>query len=154
MALMTGLYMSGLGMSLQKLKLMNWHKWIGVTTLALVAVRLMWRVINKPPTLPPAMSSMQQTVAVVAHVALYALMLVVPLLGWAYSSAAGFPVVWFGVLPLPDLAPRDRHLAELLKPLHQASSYFLLFLVVLHVFAALKHHMFDRDDLMNRMRPW
>jgi len=77
----------------------------------------------------------------------------VPLVGWAYSSAAGFPIVLFGVLPLPDFVSADKALAELIKPWHEISAFALAGLVVLHVAAALKHQLIDRDGLLTRMLP-
>ena len=85
------------------------------------------------------------------HHLMYLLFFAVPLTGWAYSSAAGFPIVWFGVLPLPDFMPVDKALAESIKPLHELSAFGLAGLVVLHVAAALKHQFIDRDRLLGRM---
>jgi cytochrome b561 len=87
------------------------------------------------------------------HALLYLLALAVPLAGWAYSSAAGFPVVLFGVLPLPDWVAADRELAAALKPLHKALAYTLAAGIALHVAAALKHQFVDRDGLLRRMWP-
>ena len=87
------------------------------------------------------------------HVLMYALFFIVPLVGWAYSSAAGFPIVLFGVLPLPDFVPASKPLAELIKPWHQITAYSLATLVVLHVAAAIKHHFIDKDGLLLRMMP-
>ncbi len=152
-----GLYMADLPFSPQRLKLYNWHKWAGITILTLSALRLLWRLSHKPPPLPAAvvqaMPSWQLRAYNATHVALYALFFIVPLVGWAYSSAAGFPIVVFGVLPLPDFVPADKALAELIKPLHGLSAYALAALVVLHVAAALKHHWVDKDGLLNRMLP-
>lgn len=153
-ALATGLYLSELAMSLQKLKLMNWHKWVGVAALAIAVLRSLWRLKRKPPPWPTSMSLLQRNAAGFAHLSLYLLMLSVPLLGWAYSSSAGFPVVWLGVIPLPDWVPRDRQLAETLKLVHQVSAYLLLLLIVLHVAAVLKHQIIDKDRLIDRMHPW
>ena len=100
-----GLYMADLRMSMLRLKLYNYHKWTGATILALAALRLLWRLTHRPPAELPA-PKWQHTAASVTHWALYALFFAVPLVGWAYSSAAGFPIVVFGVLPLPDLVPR------------------------------------------------
>jgi cytochrome b561 len=77
----------------------------------------------------------------------------VPLAGWAYSSAAGFPIVLFGVLPLPDFVPVDRDLSEAIKPLHGWLAYALAGVAALHVAAALKHHFVDRDTTLQRLRP-
>jgi cytochrome b561 len=145
-----GIYMHELPMSPTRLKLYNWHKWAGVTILALSFVRLAWRLTHQPPVDAP-MPAWQARAAHAAHVILYVLFFAVPLSGWAYSSAAGFPVVWFGVLPLPDWVPVDRSLADTLKLVHKAFNIGLGSLVLLHVAAAAKHQVIDRDGLMRRM---
>jgi cytochrome b561 len=99
------------------------------------------------------MPAWQQRAAHAAHGLLYGLFFAVPLAGWAYSSAAGFPIVLFGVLPLPDFVPVSRELAETIKPFHKWLAYGLAATVVLHVAGALKHHFIDRDALLQRMRP-
>jgi cytochrome b561 len=147
-----GLYMSDLPMSPSRLKLYNYHKWAGVTILALSALRLLWRLSHRPPADLPA-PRWQQQAAHATHLALYALFFAVPLVGWAYSSAAGFPIVWFGVLPLPDFVPKDKALADLIKPWHGALAWAMAALVLMHIGAALKHHFIDRDGLLSRMRP-
>jgi len=147
-----GWYMSDLSMSPTRLKLFNWHKWAGITILALSALRLLWRLTHRPPPDVPG-PRWQQRMAHLTHWALYALFFLVPLAGWAYSSAAGFPVVWFGVLPLPDFVSPDKALAEVMKERHHLLAYILGVLVLLHIGAAVKHHFFDRDGLINRMRP-
>jgi len=146
-----GVYMHELPFSPTKLKLYNWHKWAGVTILALSALRLLWRLTHRPPADPP-MPAWQARAAHLTHGLLYALFFAVPLSGWAYSSAAGFPIVWFGVLPLPDFVPVDKALAEAIKPLHALFAQALAVLVLLHVAGALKHQFIDRDGLLSRMR--
>lgn len=152
-----GLYMADLPFSPQRLKLYNWHKWAGVTVLFLSALRLFWRLTHPAPALPGSMAAAmprwQHGAYHATHVALYALFFIVPLVGWAYSSAAGFPIVLFGMLPLPDFVGADKALAELIKPWHEITAFALAGLVVLHVAAALKHQFIDKDQLMNRMRP-
>ena len=145
-----GVYMSDLSMSPLRLKLYNWHKWAGITILALSALRLLWRITHRPPPDVP-MPAWQQRAAHLTHIALYALFFAVPLAGWAYSSAAGFPVVVYGVLPLPDFVSPDKALAALLKSLHQALAFSLGVLVLVHIGAALKHQLIDRDGLLSRM---
>lgn len=152
-----GLYMADLPFSPLRLKLYNWHKWAGVTFLALTVLRLLWRVTHRPPALPPAITQAMpgwQTRAYHAtHYFLYLLFFAVPLIGWAYSSAAGFPIVWFGQIPLPDLLSKNKELADMIKPLHELSAYALVGLAGLHLAAALKHHWVDRDGLLSRMLP-
>ena len=147
-----GVYMSDLPFSPQRLKLYNWHKWAGVTILALSALRLLWRLSHRPPADPP-MPAWQARAAHAVHGLLYVLFFAVPLVGWAYSSAAGFPIVWFGVLPLPDFVPVSKPLAAVLKEAHELLAFGLAALVIAHVAAALKHQFIDRDGLLDRMRP-
>lgn len=147
-----GLYMTELPISPQRLKLYNWHKWAGICILSLSALRLLWRLTHQPPADVP-MPAWQRRASHAVHGLLYVLFFAVPLAGWAYSSAAGFPVVVFGVLPLPDFVSPDKALAEAIKPLHKTLAFALAALVLAHVGAALKHHFVDRDGLLGRMRP-
>lgn len=152
-----GVYMADLPFSPKSIKFYNWHKWAGISILLLSVLRLAWRLTHQPPALPAAvlqaMPPWQTRAYHATHTLLYGLFFAVPLLGWAYSSAAGFPIVWFGQIPLPDLLPADKALAELIKPLHKLSALALMGLVVLHVAAALKHHWIDKDGLLQRMLP-
>ena len=147
-----GLYMVDLPFSPQRLKLYNWHKWAGILILTLSAARLLWRLTHRPPAAAP-MPAWQARAAHAAHLALYVLFFAVPLMGWAYSSAAGFPIVLFGVLPLPDFVPVSRELADALKPWHGWLAKGLAAVVVLHVAGALKHQFIDHDGLLRRMWP-
>jgi cytochrome b561 len=148
-----GFYMHDLHLSPLKLRLVNWHKWIGVTVFLLAMLRLVWRAAHAPPPLPTAMSPLLRAAASGLHLVLYALMFLIPLSGWIMSSARGFQTVWFGVLPLPDLVAKDVALGERLLQLHATLNLLLLLLVVLHLVAALKHHFIDRDDVLVRMLP-
>lgn len=155
--LAVGWYMTGLPFSPQRLKLYNWHKWAGVVILGLSVLRLAWRLTHRPPALPQALSAAMPRWQHLAHHgthgALYGLFFIVPLLGWAYSSAAGFSIVLFGLWPLPDFVAADKALAEAIKPWHALAAYTLAALVVLHVAAAVKHQLIDRDGLLQRMLP-
>lgn len=153
-----GLYMHDLPFSIQRVKFFNWHKWAGITILSLSVLRLLWRWTHRPPPLSDRvlahMPEWQRSVHRASQWAMYALFFIVPLFGWAYSSAEGLQVVWFGVLPLPDLVAPNRELATtVLRPMHQASALLLGALVLLHSAAALKHHFIDRDGLIGRMWP-
>lgn len=147
-----GVYMHELPISPARLRWFNWHKWGGITILTLSALRLVWRLRHPPPPEVP-MPRWQRAAARSVHRAFYALFFAVPLAGWAHSSASGFPVVLFGVLPLPDWVPVDERWAEVLKTTHQVLATALGVLVLLHAAAALKHHFVDRDGLLRRMGP-
>lgn len=148
-----GVYMHELPFSPMRVKQFNWHKWAGITILGLSVLRLLWRLRHPAPALPSHMSAWQQSLSRMTHVTLYGLFFATPLAGWAYSSAAGFQVVLYGVLPLPDWVPVSKDLADTLKGVHKFCSFSLAALVVLHIAAALKHQFIDHDALLRRMIP-
>jgi cytochrome b561 len=149
-----GVYMHDLPLTPDKLRLFNYHKWIGMAALMLAIVRLAWRLIYRPPDLPPAMARWERSTALAIHLLLYALIIAAPLSGWLMSSATGFQTVWFGVIPLPDLIGKDKEFGEFLLELHRNLNYLLIALVGVHVAAALKHHIFARDDILTQMIPF
>ncbi len=134
-----------------RVRWINYHKWIGVTILALSLLRLLWRLGHRPPALPGSMRPWQRMASSWVHRALYVFFFFVPLMGWAYSNALGFPVVYLGWIPLPDLAPKNKALADVLIDVHATLAWTLAGLVGLHVAAALKHHFVDKDGLLWRM---
>ena len=148
-----GVYMHELPLSPTKLKLYSYHKWIGITVLLLFVPRILWRITHRPPA-PLPMPAWQHRIAEGTHHLLYLLMFLVSLSGWLMSSAKGFQVVYFGVLPLPDLVGKSEDLGDLLKGVHEALNFGLLALVGLHVAGALKHVIIDRDGTLRRMLPF
>ncbi|HRP67663.1 MAG TPA: cytochrome b [Thauera sp.] len=148
-----GMYVEGLPFSPEKLKLISWHKWAGVTLFTLAVLRLGWRLRHPPPPLPASMSPTLRFAAHAGHLMLYVLMLAIPLTGWLMSSAKGVPTVWFGVLPIPDLLAKDEALGTLLQATHKYLNWLLAATLAGHVAAALKHHFIDRDDILRRMLP-
>jgi cytochrome b561 len=148
-----GVYMHELPLSPTKLKLYSYHKWIGITVLLLFVPRILWRITHRPPA-PLPMPAWQHRIAEGTHHLLYLLMFLVPLSGWLMSSAKGFQVVYFGVLPLPDLVGKSEGLGDLLKEVHEALNFGLLVLVGLHVAGALKHVIIDKDGTLRRMLPF
>ncbi|GAA5176821.1 cytochrome b [Niveibacterium umoris] len=149
-----GLYMVDLPLSPQKLKIISWHKWAGITVLALTLVRILWRSTHRPPALPDSMSRIEKLAAHGAHHLLYLLMIAVPMAGWLMSSAKGFPVVWFGVLPLPDLIGKNEQLAEFFEGAHELLAWLMAAIVIAHAAAAIKHHLVARDGILARMLPF
>lgn len=149
-----GLVMTNIpGFSMTKLKYFAWHKWAGVTVLLLASLRLLWRLFHRPPELPDGMPAWQRGAAHGLHHLLYVLMFAVPVSGYFYTLAAGFPVVYFNLFQLPVLIERNLELAETLKAVHYWLTMSMAALVVLHVAAALKHAIIDRDGTMRRMLP-
>ncbi|HKB83719.1 MAG TPA: cytochrome b [Burkholderiales bacterium] len=147
-------YMTGMQLSPAKLKLYSYHKWIGVTIFLLVLIRLAWHASHRPPAPPASMPAWQHSAASIAHFFLYALTLAIPVSGWLMSSASGFQVVYLGVLPIPDLLAKNKDMADQLKQLHEALNWLMVLVVALHVGAALKHHLLDRDNVLSRMLPF
>lgn len=153
LALVLGWYMADLPFSLARVKLFNWHKWLGMTILLIAALRLLWRLWHPAPRLPDSMPKWERALAHLSHGLMYLLFFGVPLIGWARSSAAGFQIVYLGLLPFPDLVGKNRALAESLKNLHAVCAYALAVLIVLHIVAAIKHAVIDKDDVLSRMVP-
>jgi cytochrome b561 len=155
--LAVGYYMEDLPVSPERLKLFNWHKWAGICILTLSLLRLVWRLTHRPPPLPADiqqdMPAWQHHAHYLTQYTMYGLFFIVPLFGWAYSSASGFPVVVFGLVPLPDFVPVGQDLAELIKPWHEGTAMALAVLILLHVVAALKHQWWDKHALVQRMWP-
>ena len=148
-----GVYMADLKLSPTRIRLYNWHKWAGISILVLSAVRLAWRLGHRPPPEPSTLASWQKLAAAGLHGLLYLMFFLVPIAGWAFSSAAGFPVVWFGKIPLPDLVGVDKELAHTLGGVHAVLAFSLAGMVALHVGAALQHRFLLRDTVLQRMLP-
>jgi len=136
-----------------KLRLFSYHKWIGITVFIVASLRLAWRQFHPPPP-AVAMPQWQRRTAAATHAALYVLMLAIPVSGWIYSSATGVSVVYLGLAPLPDLVAKDKALAAVLKTVHVTLNTGLVALVALHIGAAVRHHLVDRDAVLPRMLPF
>ncbi|TDG08457.1 cytochrome b [Paraburkholderia guartelaensis] len=142
------------GITPTKLRYFSWHKWIGVTVLALVLVRILWRVTHTAPALPGSMHGWERLAAHLGHTALYVLMVAIPVTGYLYSSAAGIQVVYLGIWPMPVLIGPDTALKGVLRVVHISLNYTLLTVVVLHVLAVIKHQLIDRQNILSRMLPF
>ncbi len=141
------------GLTPTKVRYFSWHKWLGVTVLGLACVRLLWRLCHAAPAYPSGMTKWQQSAASALHAVLYVLMFAVPVSGYFYSLAAGVPVVYLGVIPLPVLIEPNPELKVLLKDVHYWLNVTLLLSVCGHVLAALKHHFIDKDGIFKRILP-
>jgi cytochrome b561 len=151
---LVGHFMADMAVSPQKVKIYAIHKSIGLTLLALALLRLSWRAIDRRPREVP-MPRWQAAAARVSHAFLYLLMLAIPLSGWVFNSAAGFPLRWFSLVRVPSLTGgADPDLKALAHTAHEGLFYVLLAVVALHAAAAVMHHVVDRDDTLRRMVPW
>ncbi len=149
-----GLWMTGLPLGFTKLYAYNWHKWVGLVVLVLTIGRLLCRWRHPPPPLPGTVVRWEAALAPIAHWVLLMLLIAMPISGWFMSSAAGVSVVWFGLLPLPDLVPRDPALFEGLKTAHYVLSRLLIVMLILHIGAVVHHDVVRRDGIFRRMWPF
>lgn len=138
----------------QKFKVYGLHKSFGITILGLVAVRVLWRTINTLPVFPAHMDKLEKFTAKFAHAILYVLMFYMPLSGWLMSSAAGFPVVYFGTATLPNLVDPDKALMQIFRKAHELGALCFIFILIGHIAAALLHHFWYKDTILTRMLPW
>lgn len=146
--------------SAQQFKLFQLHKSLGVTVFALTALRLIWRLLHGVPALPATMPVWERRAASLGHLGLYTLAFGLPLTGWAVVSSSPFniPTLLYGVIPLPHLwfladAPDKKALSHLLGEIHGLAASGLVGLLVVHVGAALRHHIVLKDDVLRRMLP-
>jgi cytochrome b561 len=137
-----------------KLALLARHKSFGMTVLMLAVLRLLWRIFNPPPELPSGMSRIEAVLAKATHMAFYVLLFAMPLTGWLMSSAKNYSVSWFGWFTWPNLIGKDEHAFELLRSTHDILSDVLFAIAILHILAALKHHFWNKDDVLVRMLPF
>ena len=134
--------------------LINLHLSLGVLLMLLVIVRLVWRFRHPVPPPIPGTPAWQRSAASLTHFGLYALLLILPLTGWAAASARGWPVTLFGLFRLPALVPEDTQWGFKAGDLHaDRLSWALLALIGLHILAGLYHHFLRRDDVLRRMLP-
>lgn len=146
-----GLTMVDLPLSPQKFADYALHKSLGLTVLAIVLVRLVWRALTPPPPLPDGMRRRDALLAKGVHHGIYVLLLVIPLTGWLYSSATASPANYFGFFTVPDLIGTSETAGKVLRVVHDVAGKLLMVLLILHVAGALKHHLIDRDDVLRRM---
>ena len=137
--------------TLRQLALLANHKSVGITILVLVVVRLLWRRKAPPPALPPTMDQWQVLASRISHWTLYGLLLLLPLSGWLMSSAAAYSVSWFNLLQLPDLVAPNDALEETLERIHETLAVTLLIVAGIHVLAAVKHAVIDKDGVLSGM---
>jgi cytochrome b561 len=138
-----------------KFRLYQLHKSLGLTVLALVLLRLAWRLASPAPPRPPTVRPWEAAAARAVHALLYLLLLATPVAGFLMAASApiGIPTVLFGVVTVPHPVGPDEARFELLKDVHGTLATLLLALAALHAAAALRHHLLLGDDVLLRMLP-
>lgn len=156
----SGMTMTRMAPGLLSFDLYQWHKALGITVLALTLLRIIWRLTHRPPPLPDSMPRLERLAAHLGHAGLYALLLVLPLTGWAMVSASplNIPTTWFNLfliphLPTPETLEARKALESGLEELHGIGGWLMLALVGVHVAAALRHALILRDGIFSRMVP-
>lgn len=127
------------------------HKPLGIAILVLALLRLGVRFRRGAPPLPGDLTLTQVLAAKLSHVALYALLIAMPLIGWAMLSAGGYPIVLFGSFHLPAIMPHDDRLYSVLRAAHILLAYTLFAAILLHIAAALFHALIRRDGVFRTM---
>jgi cytochrome b561 len=131
----------------------TWHYMLGLSVFVLVWIRLIVHLVHATPVIQPIPPKWQIFLARCTHVALYTLMIVMPLIGWVLLSAEGNSIPFFG-LQLPPLVSESKSLANQAKEVHEFIGTAGYFLIGLHALAALFHHYIMRDDTLRRMLPF
>lgn len=127
------------------------HKSVGMTILALAIARVVWRLTHKAPPLPTTMPRWQVGASHLSHFLLYGMIFALPLSGWLMSSAASYSVSWFNLFTFPDLVGADKDLKHQLEEIHEFLAEALFVVALIHILAALKHALFDKDGILRRI---
>lgn len=131
----------------------NFHKSVGLTLAALILVRVCWRLTHRPPPLPESMPRWERVAARANHALLYVCMVGMPLTGYTASNFSRFGVKYFNLVELRPWGVDDRGIYELFNTTHKTLAVIFIALIALHVLAALKHGLIDRDRILRRMWP-
>jgi cytochrome b561 len=129
------------------------HRSIGLTILALMLFRALWRGRHPPPLLPSALPRLEAVLARLSHLGLYLIFIAMPLAGYVNAAAAGHPVSLFGIVSIPPLLPVDERVSQVAIAVHLAGQYLVYLLVALHIAGALYHTIVRRDGVLGRMLP-
>ncbi|MDQ2102054.1 cytochrome b [Azospirillum isscasi] len=137
----------------ERTALMDLHRSLGVLVLALVALRMVWRAVSPPPPMPAGTAPLLLLAAKGGHLALYALMIAVPLGGVLMTQANGHSVTVFGLFTLPTLVGEDKAFGHTLEEAHEFLGTLIIVVAGLHAVAALVHQYVLKDGTLRRMLP-
>jgi len=134
-----------------KFALYNLHESLGVLVFVLALLRIVNRRLNPPPPLPGDVPAPMKLAAHATHIALYALLILMPLIGFLATNAWGFPLSVFGVLPIPSPLGKDVAIAKVLSLLHWCGAIAIVTLILGHLAGVVHHTFIRRDGLLRRM---
>jgi cytochrome b561 len=129
------------------------HRSLGVSIIALMLGRALWRLGHPPPPLPASLAPIERLSAHANHLLLYVFFVVLPVSGYVNAAAAGHPVSLFGIVVIPPLLPEDGRLSQIANAVHLVGQFVVYALVAVHVAAALMHALIRRDGIFERMLP-
>lgn len=136
-----------------RLQMLNLHRSLGVIVLLLVIVRLFIRYFYFFSHITAELPKILRRLASAAHFTIYTFLFAVPLLGWLFTSAAGKPLIFFGVVHLPALMHKNRELSEGLGEAHEVLAWLFIVVILGHTAAALWHHYVRKDHVLRSMLP-
>ena len=134
--------------------LVSVHRPLGIAVLILAVVRFVNRRLDPPPPFPATMSRLERRAATMSELAMYGLMVALPLVGWGMLSAARYPIVLFGSVHLPFILPHSAMLHAVLRKTHTILAYLFFLTFMAHLSAILFHTLIMRDGMLKRMAPW
>lgn len=144
-----------LGLTLEKSNLYNFHKQTGLTILVLLIIRIIWRLTSSYPGAVESLSTMERYAAKLGHLTLYLFMLAIPLSGILMVNSYGYPLKFWGIFTLPAIiGAQSDSASELISKVHEILANVMIAFVALHILAALKHHIIDKNEVLLRMIPF
>ena len=152
-ALALGIWASLLPRGESRSEVLFFHKSIGVTVFGLVVLRIIWRLVAGAPAYAEPLGRFVHAASRAGHLALYALMIAMPVSGYLTSTASGAPLPWFGLFTLPRLVGKDKSLAEATAWAHYLFAWTIAFVLAAHFSAVVWHAAIKRDTILTRMWP-
>jgi cytochrome b561 len=137
----------------QRSEILFFHKSIGMTVLCLVVLRIVWRLIAGAPAYAEPLGRLTHAAARTGHIALYALMVGLPVAGYLSSNGAGTVVPWFGLFTFPHLLPKSDALRVTAGQAHYVFAWTIAFVLAAHLGAVVWHAAIRRDAVLTRMWP-
>lgn len=145
-----------LGLTLSQSKLYDLHKQVGLTILLLVILRILWRFLSYYPKPLSSLSSLDRMLSKIVHILLYILMLAIPVCGILMVEGYGHSLKLWNIIPVPNLIISKIHIntLHLLSKLHLYLACLIIVIAIFHIIAALWHHFFKKNNILNRMSPF